>query len=325
MKLIYDSSPVTFEQELNESTGQKKYVIKGIFSSPGEKNKNGRIYPTSIWESEVQKYQETMSSGASNSLLELNHPARTNVEMMEAVAKMRKLYMKDGKVMGEAVLLDNPKANQLKTLIDNGIKMSVSSRGVGSVVENVVKDYRLITFDVIPDQGQSDHNAEMMGITEGILTESNYEVDDQGNISKVCTEDGVCHMFEDTEIKDAIETQFKNILSTLNEVEKMRTNLGGVYSITKVKIAQKIADSIDMSNSRIIAGIILDWCKANKVKVELLKRYIDNGTLDKKVTKRVFMAKNPQKLSDSGKKVLSVINNINESKLTFNIFESQRM
>ena len=133
MKLIYEvaEDKVITEQVINESNGTKKYLIKGIFSSPGIKNKNGRIYPKSIWEREVKNYQDVLKSGSSNTLLELNHPARQDVDMMEAVAKMTKLYIDGEYVMGEAVLLDNPKANQLKTLIDNGIKMSVSSRGVG--------------------------------------------------------------------------------------------------------------------------------------------------------------------------------------------------
>jgi|SaaInl8_200m_RNA_FD_contig_61_766361_length_3315_multi_10_in_0_out_0_3 hypothetical protein len=215
MKLIYDTSECSFDQEINES-GSKKYVIKGVFSSPGVKNKNGRIYPKSIWEAEVAKYQDVMKSGSSNSLLELNHPARSNVEMMEAVAKMRRLYMENGKVYGEAVLLDNPKANQLKTLIDNGIKMSVSSRGLGSVSENVVTDYKLITFDIIPDQGQSDHAAEMMGITEGILETKNFEVDAKGNINEVqiCT-DTACHMFEAEDIRKATAQKFGEILAAM--------------------------------------------------------------------------------------------------------------
>jgi len=57
MKLLYDTNidKVVVEQELNESSGTKKYVIKGIFSSPGVKNKNGRVYPKSLWEKEVNR------------------------------------------------------------------------------------------------------------------------------------------------------------------------------------------------------------------------------------------------------------------------------
>lgn len=178
MKLYFENdnlNSVSIKETLNESGEKEKhYVLKGIFSSPGVKNKNGRIYPLNLWEREVAKYQEVIKSGTSNSLMELNHPPRTQVDMMEAVGKMKRLWIENGYVMGEAVLLDNPKANQLKTLIDNGIKMSVSSRSVGNCVNGEVKDFHLITFDIIPNQEQSDINASMMGIVEGCLENKDF-------------------------------------------------------------------------------------------------------------------------------------------------------
>lgn len=217
MKLMYDvADEIISEQEVNESTNSKKYVIKGIFSSPGQKNKNGRIYPKKIWEKEVEKYQDVIKSGSSNSLLELDHPPRQNVDMMEAVAKMRKLWIDNNYVMGEAVLLDNPKANQLKTLIDNGIKMAVSSRGVGRVNNGLVEDFKLITFDIIPNQAQSDINAEMMGITEGILTGKEFEVNENGDIREVeiCNEK-TCDVFKTEEVREGVLTKFEEFLTNL--------------------------------------------------------------------------------------------------------------
>ncbi len=242
MKLIYETAidSVITEQAINEATGSKKYIIKGIFSSPGVKNKNGRVYPKDIWEKEVTKYQDVLQSGSSNSLLELDHPPRQNVDMMQAVAKMTKLYIDGEYVMGEAVLLDNEKANQLKTLIDNGIKMSVSSRGVGKVQNGLVEDFKLITFDIIPNQAQSDLKAEMMGIVEGILTEKEFEVNETGEINEiaVCSKDEAgaesCTMFKPEEMHEATKQKFEEFLKTLSGVqvkkleeldEKMRVNI----------------------------------------------------------------------------------------------------
>lgn len=189
MKLLYeDSAPVfSVENQLNEATGTtvKKYKIKGIFSSPGVKNKNGRVYPMNIWEREVEKYQKILEQGHINCLMEYEHPPRSEVNPMEAVAKIEKFYIKDGFVMGEAVLLDNPKANQLKSLIDNGVILSVSTRGVGKVGKNgIVEDYNYITTDIVVNQ--SDHNAQMKGIVEGVLMTEDYEINEQGDIVKVC-------------------------------------------------------------------------------------------------------------------------------------------
>lgn len=164
LKLLYEyhDANVTIEENLNENKEKvKKYKISGIFSTIGEKNRNGRIYPRELWESNVKKYQDVIKSGSINRLCEWQHPERGTVDPMEAVAAMRKLEIQGNYVIGEAVLLDNPKANQLKTLIDNGIKISVSSRGSGTVRDGVVNSFNLITYDLV--DAPSDHNASMYG------------------------------------------------------------------------------------------------------------------------------------------------------------------
>ena len=191
MNLMFDiDSNISFEKvdELNESTGktEKKYKIKGIFSTIGEKNRNGRIYPPEIWKSQVEEYQKEIEKGTNNCLMEFEHPARSKVDIMEAVARITKLSIDKNHVMGEAVLLDNPKANQLKSLIDNGVKLSVSSRGAGSVVDSIVRNFHLITYDIVSEP--SDYNATMNGIcesyqlNEGVITGVNYELDKHGNL-----------------------------------------------------------------------------------------------------------------------------------------------
>lgn len=191
MNLMFDiDSNISFEKvdELNESTGksEKKYKIKGIFSTIGEKNRNGRIYPPEIWKSQVDEYQKEIEKGTNNCLMEFEHPARSKVDIMEAVARITKLFIDKNHVIGEAVLLDNPKANQLKSLIDNGVKLSVSSRGAGSVVDSIVRNFHLITYDIVSEP--SDYNATMNGIcesyqlNEGVITDVNYELDKHGNL-----------------------------------------------------------------------------------------------------------------------------------------------
>lgn len=181
---------------LNEATGQKEktYKLKGIFSTIGEKNRNGRVYPRELWEREVKAYQTEIESGSINTLMEFEHPPRTEVDMMQAVAKINRLYIKGNFVMGEAVILNNEKSKQLKCLIDNGVKISVSSRGVGTVENGVVTDFKLITYDIVPNP--SDFNATMNGIceshengihemyqlNEGILQGKTFGIDKAGNI-----------------------------------------------------------------------------------------------------------------------------------------------
>lgn len=223
MKIIYeDDSNIEYnvEESINESSGEKskKYKIKGVFSTIGEKNRNGRIYPRQLWEGEVRKYQDNFDSGSMNTLMEWEHPARTQVDMMEAVAKIEKLYIQGKYVMGEAVLLDNEKANQIKTLIDNGIKISVSSRGVGSVKNGIVENFKLVTYDLV--NFNSDYNATMNGLVEGcqlnegIIEEKSFYLNENGNIVPLdeSNVDSINQIFEKEDVNNAVAEKFKNIL-----------------------------------------------------------------------------------------------------------------
>lgn len=233
MKLIYDidSKPeLLVEESINEETGrnEKKYKIKGIFSTIGQKNRNGRIYPMSLWETQINKYQDNFKNGSINCLMEYEHPARTNVDPMKAVAKIDKLYIKDNYVMGEATLLNNPEANQLKSLIDNGIKISVSSRGVGSVKNGIVESFNLITYDIVPDP--SDYNATMNGLVEnyqlneGVINDLDFDIN--GNkltnashetMVNECDKMAKRDTFTNSEIMTGIETLFKQHINALVE------------------------------------------------------------------------------------------------------------
>lgn len=224
MKLMFDidaQPEFIIEEVVNEATGatSKKFKIAGVFSTIGEKNRNGRVYPRELWEGEVQKYQENFQSGSINTLMEWEHPARTNVDPMEAVAKITSLKIKDRYVMGEAVLLDNPKANQLKSLIENGVKISVSSRGVGSVKNGIVENFKLVTYDVVASP--SDYNATMNGLVEshrlneGVIEGLSFSIDSFGNIVPMNESGNTAHLFEKEDVKKAFQTKFAQVLEEL--------------------------------------------------------------------------------------------------------------
>ena len=283
MKLMYENSEISFERELSESQ-EKKYKIKGVFSTPEKQNKNGRIYPMSIWEREVEKYQDIIKSGHPNCLMELNHPSRTQVDMMEAVARIEKVWIENSCVMGEAVLLDNPKANQLKTLIDNGVKMAVSSRGVGSVKGNLVENYKLICWDVIPNLEQSDHQAEMYGIVEGVLQNKEFLITESGDIKEV-----VIEKLESEETSKPVEENVDNqidqtdIVETKKELsdfekkiaqEKLLEKFNNIFNDLKTK---KVLNSLEESfkvKDKNSALITLNMIK-NNIKDEKTKQLVD--------------------------------------------------
>lgn len=284
MKLIFENSEDLLSEAVLDENKRKSYKIRGIFSTMNEKNKNGRIYPNKIWEDNINQYQRNIQEGNSNTLMELNHPPRSSVEMMEAVAKINKLWI-DGKyVMGEATLLDNPKADQLKTLIDNGIKMSVSSRGVGNVGKGgIVESFKLITYDIIPDQGQSDYNAQMNGIVEGVFLAEDYSITENGKI--VCDEFG-CSINEEKvdcecelkkiykpEVlkeasKEIFKSMFKNMKTkSLDESLEEFNRINTMTEIEKLIEEYKSVESVlefDMISSRIVRQLQVD-----KVKIDL--------------------------------------------------------
>jgi hypothetical protein len=227
MKLIYEYNEVNgeIEEDLNESTGKstKTYYITGTFSTIGEKNRNGRTYPRHIWETEVSKYQKEINENTINTLMEYEHPERTFVDPLSAVSKIVKLTVEGNKVNGKAKLLNNPKANQLKNLIDEGIKIGVSSRGVGSVgKDGVVEAFKLITYDCVAQP--SDYNANTTGLTEGInkiqngilMTESFDIVDDK--IVRICGKD-TCLTESREKINKIILEKIEAILSTNGDGE----------------------------------------------------------------------------------------------------------
>jgi len=225
MKLMFEDVyevDTKVEETINESTGKtgKRYILEGLFTTTEEKNRNGRIYPKKLFEREVKAYQKEIKNNSVQTLMEWEHPARSSIDIMESVAKVELLEMEDNRVYGRAVLLDNPKANQLKTLIDNGIKIGVSSRGLGRVQEGVVKEYKLLNYDAV--SLPSNHGSYLNGmvesyqLNEGVLEDKEYEILESGQIQevKICTKNA-CHNYDKEVVQEALTTKIKDLLKNL--------------------------------------------------------------------------------------------------------------
>lgn len=173
---------------IGESKDKKNYYIKGIFSTIGQKNANGRVYSREIWEKAVEDYQRHIKEPTMQSLMEFDHPSdRVYVDPLKAIAKIEELYIDGDYVMGKAKLLETDEANRLKNIIDEGIPIGVSSRGVGEVMNSMVTEYELITYDIVANP--SDFNALTQGINEsfdnGVLLEKEFERREDGKIVEV--------------------------------------------------------------------------------------------------------------------------------------------
>ena len=170
MKLISEHVD-SIEYLVEESKeGAKNYRIKGVFMQAEMKNRNGRMYPMSVLEKEVGRYNKEYVN-QNRAFGELGHPDGPTVNL-ERVSHMITDLHPDGKnFIGEAKVMDTPYGKIVKNLIDEGAKLGVSSRGMGSLEPRrdmqVVKDdfYLATAADIVADP--SAPNAFVEGIMEG--------------------------------------------------------------------------------------------------------------------------------------------------------------
>ena len=169
MKLITEQiEEVKFLTE--DNNGKKTHYIQGVFLQGEIKNRNGRVYPIDILEREVGRYT-TENISKNRALGELGHPEGPTVNLDRASHKIESLVREGNNYIGKAKLLDTPMGQIAKSLLDEGVSLGVSSRGVGSLREmggaNYVRDdYQLATAaDIVADPSAPDAFVE--GIMEG--------------------------------------------------------------------------------------------------------------------------------------------------------------
>jgi len=141
---------------INEGTkGKTKVRLQGKFQKCDEQNNNGRIYPKSILESQVKAIQEKI--GDRSLVGALDHPTNDAIHLSQASHLITKLWVeKNGDVMGECEILSTPNGKIVEALLNDGVKLGISSRGIGSVTEGIKgklvnEDFKLITFDLVSD------------------------------------------------------------------------------------------------------------------------------------------------------------------------------
>ena len=138
-------------------------ILSGKLQEADIQNGNGRIYPYRVLMREVKTYQKLVKEG--RALGELDHPDDSVINLKNASHMVTKIWMQDTNVMGKVKVLDTPSGNILKGLVNSGAQLGISSRGMGSVSENMGKtmvedDFQLICFDFVSEP--STPNAFMM-------------------------------------------------------------------------------------------------------------------------------------------------------------------
>src|SRR6056300_1672567 len=215
MKLIaeYTENHLEVICEANER-GERKYTIEGVFAQADKKNRNGRVYPKQIMESAVGKYVKEQVS-QKRAVGELNHPDGPTVNLDKVSHLITDLRMEGNDVMGKAQILDTPMGKIVKGLLEGGVQLGVSTRGMGSLEQRngamyVKDDFILSTVDIVQDPSAPD--AFVNGIMEGVDWVWNNGILEAQVIEKMETE------IRTAPKKVSYETsirEFKNFLSLI--------------------------------------------------------------------------------------------------------------
>jgi len=173
---------------LTEQTRDKKYYIKGVFAQAEVKNRNGRSYPKAVMEGALTNYQKLVE--AKRAIGELNHPSHPQPNLERASHIIESLTWDGNNVIGKArIMTEMPMGKIAKSLIDEGVSIGVSTRGLGSLVErngmNVVQnDFTMTAIDIVGDP--SGPSCWVQGLREGAewiynSTSNSWELAEQLN------------------------------------------------------------------------------------------------------------------------------------------------
>ena len=214
MKLITEYTESDVEMIVEEKDGKKNHLIEGVFAQADAKNRNGRIYPMAVMEKAVNKYvADQVKQG--RAVGELNHPDGPTVNLDKVSHLIQDLQFEGKNVMGKALILDTPNGQIVKGLLEGGVKLGVSTRGMGSLEQRngamyVKDDFILNTVDIVQDP--SAPAAFVNGIMEGVEWVWNNGIIEAQVIEKMETE------IKKAPRSDLYETQvreFKNFLSLM--------------------------------------------------------------------------------------------------------------
>jgi hypothetical protein len=209
----FDVSPQQINESLEQNGGM--LVVTGPLQAAEKKNQNGRIYPKAVLEREAENYSAA-NIAERRALGELDHPESSVVNLQNVSHNVRKIWWEGLNLMGEVEVLSTPSGNILKELFKNGIKLGISSRGLGSVKElreqdgeetvEVQDDFELICWDFVSNPStQGAFMAPLMesagrkaivnpyGKINNLITEILCDMTGKCNISKQsCSCSGTC-------------------------------------------------------------------------------------------------------------------------------------
>ena len=166
----FDITPqmITESEKINDG----RVIVTGVLQRAGAKNQNGRVYPKEVLEREVEQYSQVQIS-ENRALGELDHPESSVVNLQNVSHNIKKVWWNGDDVVGTVEVLSTPSGNILKELLKAGVKLGISSRGLGSVKQlsedgtlEVQDDFELVCWDFVSNP--STHGAFMKPVNESI-------------------------------------------------------------------------------------------------------------------------------------------------------------
>jgi len=163
-KLLQEFQIFEYAEAAEKYQHDDKTMLSGTLQRANAENQNNRIYPRPILEREVDKYHEMIDEN--RALGELDHPDNAVVNLANASHLIKDVWWEGDDLKGVVEILDTPAGSILKSLIESGVKLGISSRGLGSTQKNsngkdiVQDDFQLVTFDFVSNP--STQNAFMM-------------------------------------------------------------------------------------------------------------------------------------------------------------------
>ena len=185
------------EQSIKENSS---LMVSGVIQRANAENQNGRIYPEGVLKREVQQYIDGPIKER-RALGELDHPESSVINLQNVSHNITEVWWDGDAVMGKVEVLSTPAGNILKELFRNGITVGISSRGMGSVEENlreqtvtVQDDFELLCFDFVSTPSTHGAFLSPQGLNEGKIQTSEYKYTNINNIIRdiICDNTGVC-------------------------------------------------------------------------------------------------------------------------------------
>lgn len=208
MKLIAEYTNTGLGYSITEGKdGKKDTYIEGIFMQAEGTNRNGRIYTREVLTAAVDRYvNEQVITG--RAVGELNHPDGPSINLDKVSHRITELKWDGNNVIGKALILDTPMGKIVKGLVEGGVQLGVSSRGMGSLeskdgVSYVKDDFHLSTVDIVQDP--SAPNAFVNGIMEGV----DWAMDNTGHYQVI--EKGETEMIQPEVVKEEVDNTDTNI------------------------------------------------------------------------------------------------------------------